>query len=39
MNKELNNNDYIGDGLYVGDDGYHLWLYTHNGIIERLEKL
>jgi len=24
--------DYIGDGVYVGFDGYHIWLVTYNGI-------
>ncbi len=23
---------YLGDELYVGHDGYHVWLYTWNGI-------
>jgi hypothetical protein len=23
---------YLGDGVYVGFDGYHVWLYTDNGI-------
>lgn len=23
--------EYIGDGVYVGFDGYHLWLYTSDG--------
>jgi hypothetical protein len=23
---------YLGDGVYVGHDGYHVWLYTDNGI-------
>jgi hypothetical protein len=28
--------DYIGDGVYVGHDGYHVWLRTprENGIHE-----
>ena len=23
---------YVGDGVYVGHDGYQLWLFTSNGI-------
>ena len=23
---------YLGDGVYVGHDGYQYWLYTHNGL-------
>lgn len=23
---------YIGDGVYVGTDGYQTWLYTFDGI-------
>ena len=21
--------DYLGDGVYVGNDGYNVWLYVH----------
>lgn len=28
----LKNKDYLGDGVYVGHDGYHIWIYTSNGI-------
>ena len=24
--RKLKDADYIGDGLYVGHDGYHVWL-------------
>lgn len=27
MNDEL----YLGDGVYAGQDGYHIWLWTDNG--------
>jgi hypothetical protein len=30
--EELQLKSYIGDGVYVGHDGYHVWLYTDNGI-------
>jgi hypothetical protein len=23
---------YLGDGVYVGHDEFHVWLYTDNGI-------
>jgi hypothetical protein len=23
---------YLGDGVYVGHDNYHVWLYTDNGM-------
>ena len=26
--------DYLGDGLYVYHDGYHVWLYTSDGVEE-----
>lgn len=26
--------DYLGDGLYVYHDGWHVWLYTSNGVSE-----
>ena len=29
---DLENKAYLGDGVYVGHDGYHVWLYTDNGI-------
>lgn len=28
----LHNRMYLGDGVYVGHDGYQAWLYTDNGI-------
>lgn len=28
---ELQNEQYIGDGVYIGLDGYQLWLYTQQG--------
>jgi hypothetical protein len=24
--------DYIGDGVYCSFDGYHIWLWTSNGL-------
>lgn len=24
--------DYLGDGVYVGHDGYQIWLWTSDGI-------
>ena len=30
---DLEDQEYLGDGLYVGTDGFHLWLYTSNGIL------
>jgi len=33
MNKDqLQHKCYLGDAVYVGYDGYHIWLYTDNGI-------
>jgi len=29
---ELQFKEYLGDGAYVGYDGYHIWLYTTNGL-------
>jgi len=29
---------YIGDGVYAQFDGYHIWLYTSNGI-EQSDKI
>lgn len=28
----LDNALYIGDGVYVGSDGMHVWLCTSNGL-------
>lgn len=28
----LKSGSYLGDGLYVRDDGFHVWFYTHNGV-------
>lgn len=28
----LSDKVYLGDGVYAGHDGYHVWLYTYNGI-------
>jgi hypothetical protein len=25
------NAEYLGDGVYAQFDGFHLWLFTHNG--------
>lgn len=33
MNKEtLTKKQYLGDGVYVGWDGFNVWLFTDNGI-------
>jgi hypothetical protein len=29
---ELTHRLYLGDSVYVGHDGYHVWLYTDNGL-------
>jgi hypothetical protein len=29
---DLKRKAYLGDGVYVGHDGLHVWLYTDNGI-------
>ena len=29
---EQRDKEYIGDGVYVGHDGYYLWLTTEDGI-------
>lgn len=23
---------YLGDGVYAGQDGYHIWLWTSDGV-------
>lgn len=28
----MENKQYLGDGVYVGHDGYQIWLETSNGI-------
>jgi hypothetical protein len=30
--RQLGDATYLGDGVYVSQDGYHVWLYTDNGI-------
>lgn len=46
---KLHDEDYLGDGVYVGQDGWHIWLRTERengwheialepGVLERLEK-
>ena len=33
MNKDkLTEQMYIGDGVYAGFDGFHVWLYTDDGL-------
>ncbi len=32
MEAELRNAIYIGDGVYVTEENYGIWLYTSNGI-------
>lgn len=34
---ELKLKEYLGDGLYAGWDGYHIWLYTLQGMQVALE--
>jgi len=29
--KKLQFPEYLGDSVYVGFDGYHIWLNTNNG--------
>lgn len=29
---ELKGVSYLGDGVYVGHDGFRLWIFTSNGI-------
>lgn len=29
---ELELRQYLGDGVYVGSDGFQLWLYTSDGM-------
>lgn len=31
---DLKNISYLGDGVYVGNDGFQLWLFLSNGIEE-----
>ena len=28
---DLSNVIYLGDGVYIGNDGFQFWLYTSNG--------
>jgi len=30
--KDLQDAKYIGDGAYVGHDGYQIWVLAHDGI-------
>lgn len=30
--KSLQDVSYLGDGVYVGHDGFQFWLYTERGI-------
>ena len=25
---------YVGDGVYAGHDGYQVWVWTSNGVVE-----
>lgn len=29
---ELQQTEYLGDGVYAGHDSYQIWIVTHNGI-------
>lgn len=31
---ELHDKRYLGDGVYAGFDGYHIWIWTSDGITE-----
>src|SRR6478609_7222956 len=33
-NDELRDKSYLGDGVYCGHDGYHIWIWTSDGIRE-----
>lgn len=30
--QQLHQSRYIGDGLYVGHDGYQVWVIHHDGV-------
>jgi hypothetical protein len=30
--ESLNDTEYLGDGAYIGHDGYQIWLLAHDGI-------
>lgn len=32
--EELQKVQYIGDGVYAGHDGYQVWIFTSNGIVD-----
>lgn len=34
MLEKLNDVQYVGDGVYVGHDGYQVWAYLDNGIFK-----
>lgn len=46
MPHEAINSQYLGDGVYVAFDGYHIWLQTQEGnkialepvVLEQLDK-
>ena len=29
--EDLQDAEYLGDGLYAGHDGFHVWLVAHDG--------
>ena len=29
---ELRDEIYLGDGVYAGHDGFHIWIWSSNGI-------
>lgn len=31
-NEDCCQREYLGDGVYVANDGWHVWLYLHDGM-------
>ena len=34
MTIEIKDKIYLGDAVYAGQDGYHIWLWTSDGVNE-----
>jgi len=34
MSIEIRDKIYLGDAVYAGQDGYHIWLWTSDGVEE-----
>lgn len=32
MDEQLKGAEYLGDAVYVKYDGFHVWLFTHDGM-------